>query len=149
MTFVATDQTITESHQRIVCETRQSLDAYKGWVALSNAIHLAACAALISRFQPRNRQGYQTGIPPHQLWLALVYTEAAWAGVSPVAVIEGRRLGGAITARYRAYRVLRLMGYSLPGIGRVVGRDHSTIMYGLRKLGEWTRPEDLYQDITP
>lgn len=114
-----------------------------GYANLGQAIHLAACAALISRFSPRVRAGYNTGMPPKALWLALVYTEAAWAGVSPVAVININGNDTSKYARWRVWRVLRLMGYSLPGIGRASGRDHTTILHGLNRLGEWVRPEDI------
>lgn len=38
------------------------------------------------------------------------------------------------TARLVAYWVLREAGLSLPGVGRLMGRDHSTVLSGCRRV---------------
>jgi hypothetical protein len=117
-----------------------------GYEALGKAIHLAACAALVSRFKPREEFSYKRGLPPKALCLALVYTESAWANISPVAVLEDRSYHAPAVVRNHVWRVLRLLGYSLPGIGKAFRRDHSTILFGLRSIGEWWRPEHLAEE---
>lgn len=42
-------------------------------------------------------------------------------------------------ARQLAAAVARRLGYSLPHIGRALGRDHSTILHGLRRFDERCR----------
>lgn len=46
---------------------------------------------------------------------------------------KGRRERVAL-ARFHAYAACRALGYSLPVIGRFFGRDHSTVLHGLRRL---------------
>jgi len=49
-----------------------------------------------------------------------------WRGI-----IASNRVPGALAARVALYRGLRDFGWSLPQIGRFVGRDHSTICNAL------------------
>lgn len=60
--------------------------------------------------------------------------EAA-TGVPPHAIKGNRRTKGYVMARYEvAYRLRTEMGLSLPRIGVILGgRDHATIIHGLRK----------------
>ncbi len=54
----------------------------------------------------------------------------------PAALILGRRRNKSVwEARRRLYLALRLYGLSLHEIGDLLGRDHTTIIHGLRPVG--------------
>lgn len=40
-----------------------------------------------------------------------------------------------LPARFHCYRALREQGMSLKKIGRIMGRDHTTVLKGLRRVG--------------
>lgn len=40
-----------------------------------------------------------------------------------------------VKARHEVMVALRDEGFSLPRIGRILNRDHTTVMHGLRKMG--------------
>jgi WhiB family transcriptional regulator, redox-sensing transcriptional regulator len=46
------------------------------------------------------------------------------------------RSRGVVAARREAMWCLRESGLSLPDVGRVLGRDHSTVLHGLRRFAE-------------
>jgi chromosomal replication initiation ATPase DnaA len=60
-------------------------------------------------------------------------TIAARFGVRYEDMMGPARWGTLPIARRALYRVLRAQGWSLPQIGRFVGRDHTTVMIALRK----------------
>lgn len=49
-------------------------------------------------------------------------------------ILGDRRFANVIAARKRAYKELRDMNWSLPQIGRMMNRDHSTVLSGIRSL---------------
>lgn len=52
----------------------------------------------------------------------------------PTARLKGyARCGGAKEARFALYRALRSRGNSYSAIGALLGRDHSTVLYGVRE----------------
>src|SRR5688572_15811949 len=55
-------------------------------------------------------------------------------GVSVAGLTAKSRHAHLVDARFIAYGVLREMGLSLPDIGAVMNRDHSTVMNGLAQL---------------
>lgn len=53
----------------------------------------------------------------------------------PVAELVGRsRARYVVWARHRAMARLRDEGWSLPAIGEVFGRDHTTVLHGIRRM---------------
>lgn len=53
-----------------------------------------------------------------------------------LAELRGRgRSGFLCNARFEAFARCRALGYSTPEIGRFFNRDHTSVMYGLRKKG--------------
>lgn len=46
---------------------------------------------------------------------------------------RSRRL---ILPRWHAFSELRRIGFSYPSIGKIMGRDHSTVIHGIRKFAE-------------
>ena len=54
-------------------------------------------------------------------------------GLSPLDLSGPRRLAPVVVARQEAmWRMRRETRLSFPQIGRIVGRDHSTVIYGIR-----------------
>ena len=56
-------------------------------------------------------------------------------GVTPAQIMGNGRTADVTAARQLAYVKARAMGLSYPEIGRAFGRDHTTIMHGVRKHG--------------
>jgi chromosomal replication initiation ATPase DnaA len=46
--------------------------------------------------------------------------------------------------RFALYKALRLRGWSYPQIGRVLGRDHSTIIYGTKRAEYYAERDAEY-----
>ncbi len=63
---------------------------------------------------------------------AIVRAVAAAAGISREELVDGRRWRDRVVARWAAMRIARGYGYSTPRIGRVLSRDHTTVVVGLR-----------------
>lgn len=55
--------------------------------------------------------------------------------VEPVEVLGPSRLPELCEARRAIMRELRARGWSTPRIGRLLNRDHSTVVHGLRRAG--------------
>ena len=76
--------------------------------------------------------------------LAQRYVEEASAiyGVSVDEVLGETRRAGPVAARHRVMRQLRADGLSLPEIGRLLQRDHTTVLsaLGMRGTGVTRRP---------
>ncbi len=67
--------------------------------------------------------------------LIVADTVACESGI-PLYLLLGRSRGKSVSLARRAlYRSLRLRGLSLPEIGSLLNRDHTTILAGLRPLG--------------
>lgn len=62
----------------------------------------------------------------------------------PVSVLRGpSRHRGICLVRWAAMVAMRGRGMSYPAIGRMLGRDHSTVMSGIRQAGKYaTRNPD-------
>lgn len=57
-------------------------------------------------------------------------------GVSPEAILGRSRYPKDIKARHAAYAAVReRKGISYPAVGRIFGRDHTTVLSGVRKHG--------------
>lgn len=53
-------------------------------------------------------------------------------GVDPEAIVGRSRSATVVRARVCAYRMLRRLGWSFPEIGRLVNRDHSSVLQTLK-----------------
>jgi chromosomal replication initiation ATPase DnaA len=67
---------------------------------------------------------------------ALVEDAAREAGCSVAVILGHQRRIEAVRARWRAMRRAYDAGYSLPQIGRVFNRDHSTVLHAVRKCAD-------------
>jgi chromosomal replication initiation ATPase DnaA len=74
------------------------------------------------------------GRPPVWRYRAILAEECEQLGVAFDAALGRRRARRICAARYRCWSRLRAIGYSYPGIASVSGRDHTTILHGLRRL---------------
>lgn len=63
-------------------------------------------------------------------------------------VIGQQRFKYIMRARFALYKVLHVRGMSLSNIGRVCGgRDHTTIIHGLKQADEWMRRDEKYKEV--
>lgn len=74
--------------------------------------------------------------PPMHLVRALATSHAFAAGISPELLMSPVHSWRVAHPRMRVWKDLRDRGYSLPGIGAVFDRDHTTIMSGLKRLAK-------------
>jgi len=74
---------------------------------------------------------------PRDAYLKVIEAVATKYGFTVRDIMGRKRTAELSTARFEAYhRVKQSTGYSLPHIGRIFGRDHTTILSGLRKYEE-------------
>ena len=75
--------------------------------------------------------------PPYKAHtgLELISSIARQHGFTAADLIGPSRVPEVCTARYRAMKALRQKGRSLSSIGRTFNRDHSSVIYGLGRLG--------------
>lgn len=68
--------------------------------------------------------------------IGLVTQVARTHGFTVADLVGPSRVHGVCLARWRAMKALRDNGRSFTAIGRLFNRDHSSVIYGLRRLGE-------------
>lgn len=61
--------------------------------------------------------------------------------VSPEALISYEKPKALMPARFALYKALRLRGWSYPQIGQTLNRDHSSVIYGVRRA-DWLMDRD-------
>lgn len=66
---------------------------------------------------------------------AIILEVAQRHGIDPADLHSPNRSAPLCRARWEAMRLLRDRGLSLPRIGRMLNRDHKTVMHGLRRAG--------------
>lgn len=59
---------------------------------------------------------------------------AAWGDVPTEAIYSTDRSKHVVAARHVAMWLLRDAGMSLPAIGATLGRDHTSVLYGVRRV---------------
>lgn len=107
-------------------------------IAAAREMHISRKAmngrakALGFKFQPRSN----TTEPSFEEWRTVALEAATEAGVCHMAVIRGDRNKAVCWARWRAWKKLMAMddSYSLAGVGRVSGWDHTSVRFGLLRL---------------
>lgn len=73
---------------------------------------------------------------PREQSIAIIREIALEYGVSVVCILGRDRTRRVSAARRCAYATIRSRkGISYPAIGRIFGRDHTTVIYGVRKHG--------------
>ncbi len=74
--------------------------------------------------------------PSQSHWQRVATQEAEAAGLDPVKLLAGVKTRGYPQARWRAWARLKAEDhrYSLIGIGRVSGFDHSSVHHGLNRI---------------
>jgi hypothetical protein len=80
----------------------------------------------------------------------LAATVADEWGVSAAELVSARRTDVLIRPRFVLIWLMKQVSpMSLPQIGRLVGnRDHTTVMYSLRRVDDWRRRDEVMRDIT-
>lgn len=81
------------------------------------------------------------GVPLQKMDLITAQV-AGRAGLSIKALRSPRRTREIAHARQRAYLILHDAGYSFPQIGRYFNRDHTTVMFGVKRERERRRAEE-------
>jgi chromosomal replication initiation ATPase DnaA len=57
-------------------------------------------------------------------------------GVAVGVIMQRRRHASVVRLRWEVMARMRALGWSLPRIGREMGMNHSTVLYGLRRAAE-------------
>lgn len=65
----------------------------------------------------------------------IAYDAISLTGLSWVALTEQNRKRRVVYKRWAAWKIFRDHGYSYQEIGEIFGRDHTSILWGLRRLG--------------
>lgn len=89
----------------------------------------------LSEFQKHQGKTFRLA-PPNRVWIAAARQAAREAGVRPSLVLGDCRSRNACRARWVAWKRI-LDGnprYSIAGLARVAGWDHSSILYAMRRL---------------
>ena len=74
-------------------------------------------------------------LPQTERFAGIVEACAAEWGVTRQQLLGEGRTGDVLQARQAAVTLAhRLLGYSLPRIGRLVGRDHTTVLHAIRRM---------------
>ena len=103
-------------------------------LSLLHAAYVAACEHSLGMLKPSVVRG---GRPPRHAVVLLAVVEGAREGIYDHEKVLGRQQQRPVTrARFRSWRRLRALGYSLPGIGYAYRRDHTTILNGLRSIAK-------------
>ncbi|HRV31120.1 MAG TPA: helix-turn-helix domain-containing protein [Kiritimatiellia bacterium] len=90
------------------------------------------------------RERTMRGVPglPGVAVAAVLRRVALGFGVTPEALRGRCRQMGVVWPRQVAHWILYQMGYSLPVLGRALGRDHSGVLYNVRVV-------ESYRDVYP
>lgn len=88
------------------------------------------------------RPSTEARTPPQEIWTAAATQAATEAGVPLAQVVGPFKNRKAATARWRAWKHVLDQNpqYSIAGLGRASGWDHSSIIWGLRRLGGMPAP---------
>jgi hypothetical protein len=74
--------------------------------------------------------------PTADEWLAIATKQAIAANVKPSKLLAGCRTKKACVARWKAWKEILASNdnYSIAGVARVAGYDHSSVIHGVRRL---------------
>lgn len=74
----------------------------------------------------------------YSLWLTTAIAEAHSAKIPLAAMLNGDRHWAAVLARWRAWKQIldKDPDYSIKSLATACGYDHTTILYGLKRLAE-------------
>ena len=75
-------------------------------------------------------------VPPSNLVRLIAEQEAMRAGITTDEIMSKRRFKPIQEPRWRVWRRIRGYGYSLPGIASAWGMDHTSILHGIKRLGD-------------
>lgn len=92
--------------------------------------------------QRRDQKASQAPTQAHLI--TIVEAVADECRVTPEVLISPSRAPMLVAARHRAMKIARDAGYSLPQIGRALNRDHTTVLYGLRKTQRQDREPERF-----
>ncbi len=77
---------------------------------------------------------------------AIVDLVADYYGLTGATLRSRRRTGSVSRARHMAMVLLREHGLTYDGVGRILGRDHSTVMYGHARIRRLSASESSVRD---
>jgi chromosomal replication initiation ATPase DnaA len=76
-----------------------------------------------------------SALPPGERFADIVTACAAEFGTTREQILGESREAPVVMARFAAMTLgRRLLGYSLPRIGRLLRRDHTTVLHGIRRI---------------
>lgn len=66
--------------------------------------------------------------------------------IHPRDLVSDHRFGFLMPARFALYKALRLRGWSFLRIGALMGKDHSTIIHGVKRADYMMERDALYAE---
>lgn len=91
-------------------------------------------AQIASQPPPLGIIGPRPRCPSLARYRSMIALEAGKARISPEKCLTKSRTRRACYVRFRVWRELRHMGFSWTGIGKVAGKNHATIIVGVRRI---------------
>lgn len=80
-------------------------------------------------------RGAPAAVPRRERFHAILDTVASDFGVTTQELLgEGKAANLAVPRHIAMALARRMLGYSLPRIGRLLNRDHTTVLYGIRRI---------------
>ena len=67
-------------------------------------------------------------------------------GICPKEIMSPKRTRDAVMARYAIKKAMSLRGHSTVKIGRIMGRDHSTVVHALQRADKWAADDPFYKE---
>ncbi len=100
-------------------------------------------AQLSAKLKAMEREDQTPLVTPARI-KPVVRAVAKYYGVSLGDIVSSRRARGLIRPRQVAmYLARELTGHSLPAIGRVLDRDHTTVLHGCRRIAALRREDPV------
>ena len=95
----------------------------------------ASLAANIAVEEPRETHDLATDFPRVFRWRKIVKHVADRHGYCPQEILGKHRPDRLVSARLEAYWLVKeITGMSYPHVGKIFGRDHSTVLYGIKEF---------------
>jgi hypothetical protein len=108
---------------------------------------MALCVVLAGHVSDDTRFGEEKPLSLHNQVQQLLHLAAEAFDTTPEAIRSHSRYRNTLDARVVTMAALRWSGHSASWIGRELGRDHSTVLSGVTRVGETPRLRSVAQRL--